>query len=444
VKRSYTETVDFLFSILPMYQRSGQFVGKIDLSKTLQLLAALGSPHEALQVVHVAGTNGKGSVSHAIATMLTASGKRTALYTSPHYVDYRERIRIDGEKVPEQYVIDFVAQHEALIDEVDASFFEFTVAMAFAYFAAQKVDYAVIEVGMGGRLDSTNVVDPILSVITNIGFDHTEVLGDTLPKIASEKAGIIKPRRPVLIGEYQRETWPVFVEKARQESATIGLAEDAIDLRQGGSTTLVYDDERPFRLNTQEIELRGPFGLLNLRTALAAYQVLAKAQLVLNGASQSKADSSLLPLSRAAQALSKMSALSGYRGRFFTLSQSPKVLADAGHNADAWKVLGPEIAKQTDGKLHVVCGFVSGKNPNPFFEAFPQGTSFYLGDMSIPRNRPVAETLSLLASKYQPSTFASIALAFEEAKSSASADDLIFVGGSTFVVGELFEYLNLG
>ncbi len=427
-----------------MYQRTGQFAGKIDLSKTLRLLEALGNPHQRLRVVHVAGTNGKGSVSHALASMLTASGKRTALYTSPHYVDYRERIRIDGEKVSEQYVIDFVAQYEALIKEIDASFFEFTVAMAFAYFAEQEVDFAVIEVGMGGRLDSTNVVNPLLSVITNIGFDHTEVLGDTLPKIAAEKAGIIKANRPVMIGEYQRETWSVFRKKAFQENAPIYLAEDVIDLKQSASTTLVFDIDHPFSLSTRKLDLRGPFGLLNLRTALAAYQVLAKAERGNANQPTTSATALLSKLSMVASALTKMSKLSGYRGRFFTLSQNPTVLADAGHNADAWKVIGPEIANQTKGALHVVCGFVSGKSPLPFFAAFPQNTSFYLGDMSIPRNRPVAETLSLLESAYQPSTFDSIAAAFEAARAAAKADDLLFVGGSTFVVGELFDHLNLG
>lgn len=415
-----------------MYQRTGTFTGKIDLSKTIRLLTALGNPHEQLHVVHVAGTNGKGSVSHAIATMLTASGKRVGLYTSPHYVDYRERIRIDGAKVPEQFVVDFVATHEALIAQVDASFFEFTVAMAFAYFAAEKLDYVVLEVGLGGRLDSTNVVDPLLSVITNIGFDHTDVLGDTLPKIAIEKAGIIKRSKPVVIGEYHSETWPVFIDKARHENALIQLAEDAIDITSDQASVLVFDDDQPFVLDRKRLELRGPFGLLNLRTALASYQVLAKA------------DSSLLSVSEAAASLRKMSLLSGYRGRFMELSQNPTVLADAGHNADAWQVLGPAIAKQTIGQLHVVCGFVSGKSPSPFFEAFPQNSLFYLGDMSIPRNRPVAETLNLLSSTFKPSLHMSIADAFDTASKAAKKNDLIFVGGSTFVVGELLDHLNLG
>jgi len=431
VKRNYFETVNFLFSILPMYQRSGTFSAKIDLSKTIQLLDALGNPHHQLTVVHVAGTNGKGSVSHAIATMLTASGKRVGLYTSPHYVDYRERIRIDGLKVPQQFVVDFVAEHERLIEKVDASFFEFTVAMAFAYFAIEQVDYAVIEVGMGGRLDSTNVVDPTLSVITNIGLDHTNVLGETLPGIAGEKAGIIKAGRPVIIGEYQAETWPVFVAKANHESVTMRLAEDTIEVIASNPVVQVFPDEHPFILDRQTLELRGPFGLLNLRTALAAYQVLAKA------------DRTLLSLATAALALSEMSRLSGYRGRFFTLSSSPVVLADAGHNAAAWTHVGAEIANQNKGQLHVVCGFVSGKEPFPFFDAFPKETKFYLGDMSIPRNRPVEETMQLIGNNYELSTFSSIADAYEGAMTLAAAEDLVFVGGSTFVVGELFEHLNL-
>lgn len=415
-----------------MYQRSGKFAGKIDLTKTFQLLEALGNPHKRLNVVHIAGTNGKGSTSHAIATMLTASGKRVGLYTSPHYVDYRERIRIDGAKVPEQYVVDFVAKNEPLIEAVDASFFEFTVAMAFAYFEEEQLDYAVIEVGLGGRLDSTNVVDPILSVITNIGYDHVDLLGDTLPLIAGEKAGIIKHGRPVIVGEYQAETWPVFQAKAKLEKAEIYLAKDLVELNAEGKNLLVFDDVQTYQLDRNKLELRGPFGLLNTRTALAAYQVLAKA------------DKSILRGAEASNSLSDMSSLSGYQGRFFTLSQNPTVLADAGHNADAWRVLGPEVSKQTQGRIHVVCGFVSGKSPSPFFEAFPQNALFYLGDMAIQRNRPVAETLSLLPSNFTPSVHASIASAFEAAKVLASEDDLIFVGGSTFVVGELFEHLNLG
>ena len=414
--RSYAETVDYLFGLLPMYQRTGALPGKLDLSKTEALLEALGNPHRRLSVVHVGGTNGKGSVSHAVASLCTAAGQRVGLYTSPHYVDYRERVRIDGQLVPESFVVDFVAQHEALIRRTRASFFEFTVAMAFAYFESEGVDLAVVEVGLGGRLDSTNVVTPLVSVITNVDLDHTEVLGETRALIAREKAGIIKPECPVVIGRFQEETWPVFREVAAARRAPV-------------FKSWHFPNARLESLNWDVLGLRGPFARENARTALATYEVLRKRY--------------PLPPVRA-EVLADMTALSGYGGRFAERVASlgegggaVTVIADAGHNEAAWEVTVPAVVKRADGRgLRVVCGFVKGKDPVAFARLWPEGTMLYVGDVEVPRNMPSSETVARLAEAgIAAESAASIAEAYDAALASAPEDGIVFVGGSSYVVG---------
>ena len=412
--RSYAETVDFLFGLLPMYQRTGALPGKLDLSKTEALLEALGNPHRRLAVVHVGGTNGKGSVSHAIASLCTAAGKRVGLYTSPHYVDYRERIRIDGRVVPEAFVVEFVARHETLIARTGASFFEFTVAMAFAYFEAERVDLAVIEVGLGGRLDSTNVVTPLVSVITNVDLDHTDVLGETRALIAREKAGIIKPECPVVIGRFQEETWPVFREVAGARGAPI---HESWHLPNAQLEQLDWD----------AIDLRGPFARENARTALAAYEVLRKRY--------------PLPPVRTG-ALTQMAVLSGYGGRFVERvfgvgDETVTVVADAGHNEAAWEATVPAVVERAGGRaLRVVCGFVKGKDPVAFARLWPAKTPFYVGDLNVPRNAPSSETVArLVGAGIRAEAKTSIAQALDAGLASVSEGGIVFVGGSSCVVG---------
>ena len=416
MERTYRQTVDYLFGLLPMYQRTGAIAGKLDLSKTEALLEALGNPHRRLRVVHVGGTNGKGSVSHAVASLCTAAGLRTGLYTSPHYVDYRERIRIDGAMVPESYVVQFVREHQGLIERTHASFFEFTVAMAFAYFAAEEVDVAVIEVGLGGRLDSTNVVTPEVAVITNVDLDHTDVLGETRALIAREKAGIIKPGRPVVIGRFQEETWPVFREVAEQAGAP---------MYKGWR----LPEARLEALDWERLSLRGPFARENARTALAAYEVLRK-RLRLSAPNP--------------DALKRMEALSGYGGRYVrrtsTEGEVPTVILDAGHNPAAWEATVPAVLAEAGLRpVRVVCGFVKGKDPLDFARLWPTGTPIYVGDLDLPRNAPSEETVARLSDGVRASAFPSISAAFDAALNDAAPDEVIFVGGSSYVVGAYLE-----
>ncbi len=432
MKPGYAETVEYLFGLLPMYQRTGAFVGKFDLAKTHELLHALGNPHAGKRFIHVAGTNGKGSVSHALASLSTAAGLRTGLYTSPHYVDYRERIRIDGEMIAEEWVVDFVAEHRRLIERTQASFFEFTVAMAFAYFAAQEVDLAVVEVGLGGRLDSTNVITPMLSVITNIGLDHTDVLGDTLELIAAEKAGIVKPGVPVVIGRYQPETWPVFEGFAGRLDAELHLATDLIEMREDERTFYFqYAPASEYRLwevlAKAELSIRGPFARENVTTALAAYEVL-----------RARGDWCARP---DYTALYQMEQLSGYQGRYVSFRQNPnvaRVIADAGHNPDGWAGVVPAVVSEAAGAtVHVVCGFVKGKDPRQFVRLWPATALIYVGLLDLPRAQPLDETIETLRGSAQViNSYLSIALAYRAAQNAAAPNETIFVGGSSFVVGE--------
>ena len=443
--RTYRETVEYLYRLLPDQQRTGTTSAKVDLRKTLILLEALGNPHERLRCVHVAGTNGKGTVSHLLASFGTASGLRTGLYTSPHYVDFRERIRLDGELVPEEWVVAFVAEHETLIERTGASFFEFTVAMAFSYFAEVGVDLAVIEVGLGGRLDSTNVIPApslLAAVITNIGLDHTDVLGETHTAIAREKAGIIKTARPVVIGEYRDDTLRVFREVAAPRDAPVLLAEEQIRAYALGSAVSVYDlgvyprgAASPGQEESVEdvlSDVQGPFRVLNIRTAVAAWTVVGP-QLG-------------FPRLPPARGLAAPGRLSGYRGRFQVLSERPLVLADAGHNAEAWAQLGGYVGSLAGERpLLIVCGFVRGKDYAAFFRSFSAEAFFFVGAPDLPRAVPATQVCREVTSFVRhASPHGSVGAAYEAALRAANPTDVIFVGGSTFVVGALFEHLGIG
>ena len=446
---NYQETCDFLFSQLPMFERQGSSGYKPGLQTTEALDAHYGHPHRRYPTIHVAGTNGKGSVSHALARILQDAGLRVGLYTSPHLVDFRERIRVNGEFIPEQYVIDFVegltpnpspkgdgnlmAQDnpkglllpspsgEGLGVRLYPSFFELTTAKAFKYFADEQVDVAVIEVGLGGRLDSTNIITPMLSVITNIALDHTQFLGSTLAEIAAEKAGIIKRGVPVVIGEATSETRPVFEQKAREMEAPIFFAEEF---------------EMPTPL--PDFELKGAYQQKNLRTILCAVAQIKNLQLkIKNSISQPNILPSLL--GEGAGERPSIQNL-GLMGRWQTLQTQPLVICDTGHNPAAWEYLAPQIAAQKCRQLRIVFGMVDDKDLDAVLAMLPKNAVYYFTQAASHRAVP-AELVAKKAAahKLHGTTYSSVAEAYRQALADAAPDDFIFIGGSSYVVADLLS-----
>jgi len=406
---NYQETLDFLYHKLPVFQRDGAKVLELKLDRTLQFMHYLSEPHKAFKSVHVAGTNGKGSVSHMTASVLQHAGYKVGLYTSPHLKDLRERIRINGECISEEKVIDFVETHKSFIEEFKPSFFELTVAMAFDHFASQTVDIAVIEVGMGGRLDSTNVITPLLSVITNISYDHKEFLGDTLPKIAFEKAGIIKPAIPVVIGEYQKETFPVF---ERQATA---LKSELIKAFEQSLPQWFQDNS--------EFDLQGPYQQKNRLTVFAVIAELITQGWAIN--EQAVEDG----MKNAAQS-------TGLMGRWQWVE--PRILCDTAHNAAGLSFVLKRLSELQFNRLHIVLGVVSDKDLTEILPLFPKSAKFYFVAPNINRVLP-AEVLKNQAETFglTGDSFASVSLGLAAAKQAASLDELVFVGGSTFTVAEI-------
>ena len=406
---NYQETLDFLFSQLPVFQRDGAKALELKLDRTLQFMRYLGEPHKAFKSVHVAGTNGKGSVSHMTASVLQHAGYKVGLYTSPHLKDFRERIRIDGDCITEDKVIQFVELHRSFIEESKPSFFELTVAMAFDHFASQAVDIAVIEVGMGGRLDSTNVITPLLSVITNISYDHKAFLGDTLPKIAFEKAGIIKPRIPVVIGEYQQETFPVFQRQANTMQSELIRA---------------FEGHQPqWLLNTEDFDLQGPYQQKNRCTVLAVIQELISQGWEINEQAME------IGMKNAAQS-------TGLMGRWQWIE--PRVLCDTAHNAAGLAFVLKRLGELEYRQLHIVLGVVSDKDLAEILPLFPKRARYYFVTPNINRALP-AEVLKNQAQMFGlvGDSFTSVSSGLDAAKEVASPDELIFVGGSTFTVAEI-------
>ncbi len=404
---TYKECLDWLFEQLPMYQRVGGAAYKADLNNTLQLMEILGHPETKFESVHVAGTNGKGSVSHMLAAIFQKAGYKTGLYTSPHLKDFRERIRINGEMIPEEKVIAFVEKHQEHFTSIGLSFFEMTVGMAFQYFADEQVDIAILEVGMGGRLDSTNVVIPELSVITNISLDHTQFLGSTKALIAAEKGGIIKPGIPVVIGERDIESSPVFEEIAKQRSSPISFAEDIL----------------PWR-TVDALDLRGIYQEKNIRTVLAAVKVL-----------EEQGHSLKLNLEEALQNAAK---LTGLRGRWEQIGTKPKIICDTGHNEAGVQMVLDQLKRESYRQLHIVWGMVGDKDITTILRMLPKHAIYYFCKPEIPRGKN-AEELGREAVRFGLSgkSYPSVTKALEAAKTHTLSDDLIFVGGSTFVVGEV-------
>lgn len=409
---NYQETTEYLFNSTPVFEKIGAKAYKPGLQTTHALDEHFGHPHRQYKTIHIAGTNGKGSCSHTIAAILQSQGYKVGLYTSPHLVDFRERIRVNGECLPEQYVIDFVEENRAFFEPLHPSFFELTTAMAFKYFAEQKVDYAVIEVGLGGRLDCTNIITPVLSVITNISFDHTLFLGNTLAEIAGEKAGIIKPHVPVVIGEYIEETRPVFEKVAGEHHSPILFAQDE-------DTVMEVD-----------MELKGSYQERNRKTILAALKVLRQTMTISDEAIRN--------------GFGHVCELTGLRGRWEKLGEAPLVICDTGHNLAGWKYLATQINDVDAQVKHIVFGMVDDKDVEHVLQLLrdklKNGVKFYWTQPSTKRAIPV-EKLRDTALKYDlhGELYHSVKEAYMAAKANAKNDDFVFVGGSSYVVADLLS-----
>lgn len=424
---NYQETLDYLFSQLPMFQRIGKAAYKADLGNTQQLDEYFNHPHKQFKSIHIAGTNGKGSTSHMLASILQSAGYKVGLYTSPHLMDFRERIRINGEMIPEIEVIDFVAKYKTLFEQVKPSFFEMTVALAFDYFAREKVDIAVVEVGLGGRLDSTNIITPLLSVITNIGFDHTDLLGDTLPKIATEKAGIIKKEVPVVISQFQPEVSQVFTDKAQETNSELIFAEQQYKVEKidYSDTFQSITTNHKGIANTWDLDLMGSYQKYNLAGVLVSIDILNKI-----GLSISK--------DNLAAGLKSVQKSTGLMGRWQKLQDSPKIFCDTGHNVDGIMQVLEQINRIPHKQLHMVIGMVSDKNIDGMLALLPKDATYYFTKASIPRALDQNE-LQQRASSFglKGNAYGTINEALTNAKNNAEIDDLVFVGGSTFVVAEV-------
>ncbi len=427
----YKECIDFLFGSLPMYQRVGAAAYKPDLSNTIALLDAMGNPQQYFKAIHVAGTNGKGSVSHAMASILQEAGFRVGLYTSPHLRSFRERIRINGKEVSMYFVQNFVEKYKDLFDRLKPSFFEMTVAMAFSYFAEKKVDIAVVEVGMGGRLDSTNVLQPLLSVITNISLDHTQFLGHSLPEIAREKAGIIKEGVPVIIGETHPETAPVFEAVAREKHAPIVFADQLYSMDNVRKTTIqsrpcmIFDilkGGNPYMVHLITY-LVGDYQKKNMLTIMAAYDTLYP-----------KGDMPVYTFKHGLQKLER----TGLKGRWQQLNTRPLAIADTGHNEAGIRMVLEQLAQLPCKQLRIVLGMVSDKDIDGILPLFPKDAVYYFVNARIPRAMKASELRKRAAAfGLKGNVYPSVRNGYRSAMADASSKDVVYVGGSTFVVAEI-------
>lgn len=403
---TYSDTLNWMFSQLPMYQRQGDSAYKVDLSNTVLLINHLKNPHHNFKSVHVAGTNGKGSTSHMLASILQEAGYKVGLYTSPHLKDFRERIKINGQEVSKQFVIGFIKRNKAFFEANKLSFFEMTVGMAFEYFSKQKIDIAVVEVGLGGRLDSTNIITPEVSVITNIGLDHTRFLGDTLEAIAIEKGGIIKPNIPVVVGETQEETMPIFKKLAKNNNSEI-----------------VFADKEDVEIHKSD--LKGSYQTKNIKTVIQAVKGLQdKGYKILE--------------ENIKQGLLSVVKNTGLLGRWQVLNEVPKVVCDTGHNREGLVHVMYQLANETFKSLHIVFGVVNDKDLDSIVDLLPKNATYYFCKPDIPRGldafklKQIFKQHNLIGESY-----CSVNEAYKSAMRNADANDFIFVGGSTFVVAEI-------
>ena len=402
----YSETTQWLFSQLPLYQNVGKSAYKADLSQTLKLSKQLNHPEHQFKSIHVGGTNGKGSTAHMLASVLQEAGYKVGLYTSPHLKDYRERIRINGEMISEDFVVDFVAANKSFFEANALSFFEMSVGMAFDYFAQEQVDIAVVEVGLGGRLDSTNILNPEVSVITNIGLDHTQFLGTTLEVIAGEKAGIIKPNTPIVIGETQLETELVFRTKATKEQAPIYFADQRIE-------------------TTPPTSLKGVYQIHNVRTVLQTVAILNTGVFTISAKAVQ-------------QGLLKVTENTGLRGRWEVLGSFPTLICDTAHNREGLSYVFKQLQSEKFQCLHLVLGMVNDKDVLSLLELFPKQAQYYFCKPNVPRGLEASQLAQIFTEHgFEGSIHPSVKDALKAAKQSASHDDLIYIGGSTFVVAEI-------
>lgn len=426
---TYEKTLDYLFTKLPMYQRVGAAAYKADLNNTIAICKALGNPEKKLKCVHVAGTNGKGSSSHMLAAILQQAGYKTGLYTSPHLVDFRERIKINGKMIPKTEVVKFVEDHKNTFETIEPSFFEWTVGLAFHYFAQQEVDVVIVEVGLGGRLDSTNVINPVCCLITNIGMDHMNLLGNTLPLIAAEKAGIIKTRVPVVISQTQLEVISVFNDKAKELKAPIEFADKNYKVishsyqNQFSSIELLNK-----KLNTKHLynlDLLGSYQVKNIMGVLNTIEIL-------------KQKGFIIEEDDITTALKQVQKITGLQGRWQVLQDKPLVIADTGHNEDGIKEVLENLKRYTFKTLHFVLGVVNDKDISKILKLLPKDATYYFCKASIPRALDENE-LSIQAKKIGLSgkSFKTVPEALASAKKQAKVNDLIFIGGSTFTVADI-------
>lgn len=402
---TYTETLNWLYNQLPMFQNVGATAYKKDLTNTIALTNYLGNPETQFNSIHVAGTNGKGSTSSMLASVFMEAGYKVGLYTSPHLKDFRERITINGKQISKAYVQKFVAQNKSFFENHSLSFFEMTVGMAFQYFAEKKVDIAIIEVGMGGRLDSTNIITPLVAVITNIGFDHTQFLGSTLEAIAGEKAGIIKPHIPVVIGEYTYETKNVFLNQAKECSSNIVFAQDE-------------------SLPDYPSELIGDYQISNKKTVLATCEI-AKKHFNLTNA-------------HIKNGIKNVVTNTGLKGRWQVLQTNPKVICDTAHNSHGLKIVLNQLKKEKSKHTHIILGVVNDKDLESILPLFPKNATYYFCKPKVQRGLD-EKILQKEAEKYNlfGKTYSSVLKAKNAALKTASKEDLVYIGGSTFVVAEL-------
>lgn len=427
---NYLETVNYLFNIAPVFEHIGASAYKEGLDNTYLLDEHFGHPHRKFKSIHIAGTNGKGSCSHTLAAILQNDGYKVGLYTSPHIMDFRERIKINGECISKEYVIEFVNQEKSLFEKIHPSFFEVTTALAFKYFAEQHVDYAIIEVGLGGRLDCTNIITPILSIITNISFDHTNFLGNTLEKIAKEKAGIIKPNIPVIIGETTNETKPVFKTCAESMNAEIIYADEndeiiSFTMNEDGGITY---DTRSFGII--QGELGGLYQKKNTNTILHAVRFLYNQHIIKNTGSINNG-------------FYNVCRLTGLIGRWQKIGSNPSVICDTGHNVGGWTYISRQLQVQKYNKLHIVFGMVNDKDVDGVMCLLPKNAHYYFTKPQSKRAIPEkdiqrkAMTHGLAGDCYND-----VPSAYTAAKKMATPDDMIFIGGSSYIVSDLLLYIR--
>jgi len=428
---TYQQTLDYFYSQLPMFHRVGAAAYKADLNNTIAICNLLNNPQNNFKSIHIAGTNGKGSVSHMLAAVLQEAGYKTGLYTSPHLKDFRERIRINEKMISKKYICDFTAKYKNDFDRIKPSFFEMTVGLAFNYFSEKKIDVAVIETGLGGRLDSTNIISPLLSIITNIGWDHTNLLGNTLQKIAAEKAGIIKKNMPVVIGETKNETKNIFIEKAKKENAELFFADKNLkavlkkdlSLKNNKIVINVFRKNKIHFKNLQ-LDLTGRYQLKNICTVLQSVEMLEK--------------HFQFEKKNIFSAIKNVKQLTGLAGRWEIISKHPLTICDIGHNTDGMKEVLKQLKTIQYKQLHFVLGMVNDKDVRGILKLLPHGAIYYFCKANIPRGLNAEELAQQAAtSGLSGKVFPSVKKALKAAQKAAGKNDLVFVGGSTFTVAEV-------